>query len=205
MLLLLQLFFLLLHGLPLLRSEPLVAVHAEVVALVVDDLRPLGRVCLVVQQPVLVVHRSLILGPGVARQLLVKHLGLLVLLVEHHLLLIRHHEVAAEETGAGALLDTDDLATREAVVDKGVSESLTVAELSPSHLDALRRFTILAVQRHKLGLLGSIFATASRLYCLYGRTGLFRSFLFLFLSSFPYIFIKLLLGFLVDFEFHVLD
>ena len=72
--LLLQLFLLPFHGLPFLQGEPLIAVDAEVVALVDDKLCPLGRVGLIVQQPVLVVHRGLLLAPSVSGQLLVNHL-----------------------------------------------------------------------------------------------------------------------------------
>ena len=74
MLLLLQLLLLLFLGLPFLQGEPIIAVRAEVVALVDDKLCILGRVGLIVQQPVLVVHRGLLLAPSVSGQLLVNHL-----------------------------------------------------------------------------------------------------------------------------------
>ena len=69
--LLLQLFLLPFHGLPFLQVEPLIAVDAEVVALVDDKLCPLGRIGLIVQRHVLVVHRGLILAPSVSGQLLI--------------------------------------------------------------------------------------------------------------------------------------
>ena len=137
MFLLLEFFLLLLESLPLLWSQPAVVVNIEVVALVIDDLGSLGGVGLVVQQSVFALHGCLVLTSGVATELLVEILRLLALPVQNLLLLVGDDQVATEQTRPGALLrtqtlarsfprkssvylNTDNLATSEAVVDQSM-------------------------------------------------------------------------------------